>query len=92
MIQAVAKDVCDVLGYNHTPSAIRRLDEDEFSQVTPSVRDKHTGPPQRPMTAVNETGLYNLILGSEKPQAKAFKRWITHEVIPTIRSNLPGTA
>jgi anti-repressor protein len=84
----VAKDVCDLLGYEHTPSAIRRLEADEysqaeFSQVAPNVR--RSGPPPRPMTVVNEAGLYSLILWSHKPEAKQFKRWVTHEVLPTIR-------
>lgn len=81
----IASDVCKILGYNHTPSAIRRLDDDEFSQVTPNVRPTHSGPPPRPFTVVNEAGLYNLILGSKKPEAKRFRRWITSEVLPTIR-------
>lgn len=86
----VAADVCAILGYTHTPSAIRRLDADEyaqaeFPQVTPNVRLAHTGPPPRPVTIVNEPGLYSLILGSEKPEAKAFKRWVSHEVLPAIR-------
>lgn len=84
----VAADICPLLGYQHTPSAIRRLDEDEyrqaeFSQVTPNVPTD--GPPPRPLTVVSEAGLYSLILWSRKPEAKAFKRWITHEVLPTIR-------
>jgi prophage antirepressor-like protein len=81
----VAADVTGVLGYEHTPSAIRRLDDDEFSQFTPNVRPIRSGPPPRPMTIVNEPGLYSLILGSTKPDAKAFKRWVTHEVLPSIR-------
>lgn len=81
----VARDVCAILGYDHTPSAMRRLDEDEYSQFTPNVRQGHTGPPPRPMTIVNEAGLYALILGSAKPEAKAFKRWVTHDVLPSIR-------
>jgi prophage antirepressor-like protein len=82
----IAKDVCEILGYDHTPSAVRRLDEDEFSQFTPNVRSPEDGrPPQRPMTIVNEPGLYSLIFGSTKDEAKAFKRWITHEVLPAIR-------
>jgi len=80
----VAKDICGILGYDHTPSAVRRLDDDEFSQFTPNVRPAG-GPPPRPMTIVNEPGLYTLILGSTKPEAKTFKRWVTHEVLPAIR-------
>lgn len=84
----VAADVCAILGYQHTPSAIRRLDDDEydqeeFSQVAPNVRT--SGPPHRPVTVVNEAGLYSLILWSQKPEAKPFRKWITHEVLPAIR-------
>jgi prophage antirepressor-like protein len=81
----IAKDVCQILGYNHTPHAVRRLDDDEYSQFTPSVRVGHHGPPARPVTIVNEAGLYALILGSAKPDARTFKRWVTHEVLPSIR-------
>lgn len=85
----VAADVCDILGYSHTPSAIRRLDSDEytqveFSQVTPNVRTPD-GPPPRPLTVVNEPGLYSLILWSHKPEAKQFRRWVTHDLLPQIR-------
>jgi anti-repressor protein len=81
----VAQDVCRVLGYKHTPSAIRRLDEDEYSQVTPNVRPGYVGPPPRPMTVVSEPGLYSLMLSSKKPEAQRFRDWITDEVLPTIR-------
>lgn len=84
----VAGDVCAILGYDHTPSAIRRLDDDEYTQATlpqvaPNVRP--AGPPSRPVTVVTEPGLYSLILWSQKPGAKAFKRWVTHEVLPQLR-------
>ena len=76
----VSVDVCTALGVSRT--AVRRLDEDEKG-----VRSMHTlGGTQR-LAVVNEYGLYNLILGSRKPEAKDFKRWITHEVIPSIRKN-----
>lgn len=86
----VAADICPLLGYQHTPSAIRRLDDDEYQQVefslvAPNVRTTD-GPPRRPVTAVSEGGLYSLILWSHKPEAKAFKRWITHDVLPAIRT------
>ena len=76
----VSVDVCTALGVSRT--AVRRLDEDEKG-----VRSMHTlGGTQR-LAVVNEYGLYNLILGSRKPEAKDFKRWITHEVIPSIRKD-----
>lgn len=77
----VAKDVCDVLGLSNSRKALSALDEDEKSTVT--ISDGTSGNPYQ--SIVNEPGLYSLILRSRKPQAKAFKRWITHEVIPAIR-------
>lgn len=78
----VAADVCAVLELNNVTMAVASLDEDEkgFSNVeTP-------GGEQR-VVIVNEPGLYSLILRSRKPEAKAFKRWLTHEVIPSLRKN-----
>ena len=76
----VAKDVCDCLEISKYRDAITRLDDDERRPVKV---DTLQGKQQ--MAAVNEFGLYNLILGSRKPEAKQFKRWITHEVLPSIR-------
>lgn len=73
----VAKDVCDILEISNPTMALQRLDDDE--------RAKFNLGRQGETNIVNEPGLYTLILGSRKPEAKAFKRWITHEVIPTIR-------
>jgi len=77
----VAKDVCDVLDIGNPSDAVRRLDEDEVDliEVIDSLGRAQT------INIVNEAGLYNLILGSRKQEAKDFKRWITHEVIPQIR-------
>jgi len=77
----VANDVCQVLEINNPHMALRRLDPDEKSGV--NTTDPH-GRAQI-TNIINEPGLYSLILASRKPQAKAFKRWITHEVIPAIR-------
>jgi prophage antirepressor-like protein len=78
----VAKDICDILEVGNVSQALTRLDEDEkgiISNDTPGgVQD---------MLCVNEYGLWQLVLGSRKPQAKEFKRWLTHEVIPAIRQN-----
>ncbi|MGG4344366.1 BRO-N domain-containing protein [Paenibacillus lautus] len=79
----VAKDVCDALGINQAIRAVERLDSDEVNST--HVIDS-LGRGQK-MYIVNEPGLYSLILGSRKPEARAFKRWITHEVIPSIRRN-----
>lgn len=76
----VARDVCDILEIANSRDAVARLEPDEKGVVstdTPGGRQE--------VQAVNEPGLYTLILGSRKPEAKAFKRWITHEVLPTIR-------
>lgn len=75
----VAVDVCSVLDLSNPTIAVSRLDEDE--------RAKFNLGRQGDATIVNEPGLYTLILGSRKPEAKAFKRWITHEVIPSIRKH-----
>ena len=77
----VARDVCNVLEVGNTTDAVARLEEDEFDSI--EVTDS-LGRKQRTLI-VSESGLYSLILGSRKPEAKAFKRWITHEVIPAIR-------
>jgi anti-repressor protein len=76
----IAADVCKALDISKYRDAVSRLDSDERE----SVEVDTLGGTQR-MTAVTESGLYALVLGSRKPEAKAFKRWITHEVIPTIR-------
>lgn len=73
----VAVDVCDILGLSNPTIAVSRLDKDE--------RAKFNLGRQGDSTIVNEPGLYTLILGSRKPEAKAFKRWITHDIIPSIR-------
>ena len=75
----VAVDVCSVLDLSNPTIAVSRLDEDE--------RAKFNLGRQGDATIVNEPGLYTIVLGSRKPEAKAFKRWITHEVIPAIRKH-----
>ena len=74
----VAFDVCEVLGLSNTTEALKGLDEDEKSTLRISE-----GGPER--NIINEPGLYSLIIRSNKPEAKKFKRWITHEVLPAIR-------
>lgn len=78
----VAADVCKALDLNNNRMAIERLDVDEKG-----VSSIDTPGGKQELTIVNEPGLYALVLGSRKPEAKAFKRWITHEVIPTIRKH-----
>lgn len=76
----VAVDVCRVLGLDDTGRAVSRLDDDELTRIKIG-----SGGQMREAYAVNESGLYALVLGSRKPEAKAFKRWMTHEVLPAIR-------
>ena len=76
----VAADVCAALDLPDTHKAIARLDDDEKGR-----NSIPTPGGQQDMSLVNESGLYNLVLGSRKPEAKRFKRWITHEVLPSIR-------
>jgi prophage antirepressor-like protein len=76
----VAKDVSDILGFRDPYTATRGLDDDEKLLHT-----LHVSGQNRDTTVVNESGIYSLILKSNKPESKQFKRWITHEVHPTIR-------
>ena len=78
----VAIDVCNVLEIANSRDAVARLDEDEKNTVGLTDGNKRGNPNT---AIVSESGLYSLILGSRKPEAKQFKRWITHEVIPSIR-------
>lgn len=81
----VAADVCAALEIGNPSQAIARVDDDERMTTLISNEGAATGKSQ--MAFVNEPGLYSLVLGSRKPEAKTFKRWITHEVIPTIRKH-----
>ena len=76
----VAKDVCTVLGLGRQQDSTRYLDDDEKGEClvnTPSGAQK--------MVCVTEPGFYKLVMRSRKPEAKAFKRWVTHEVLPALR-------
>lgn len=77
----IGKDVATVLGYERADNAIRSHVDDEdklMHQISASGQ-------RRNMTLINESGLYSLILSSKLPQAKEFKRWVTKEVLPSIR-------
>lgn len=76
----VAADVCRALEIGNSRQAVARLDDDEKGVIS---TDTLGG--KQEITIINEPGLYTLVLGSRKPEAKAFKRWITHEVLPSIR-------
>jgi anti-repressor protein len=73
----VAKDVCEILEIQNVTQALDRLDEDERSMFNIGRQGE--------TNIINESGLYSLVLGSRKPEAKAFKKWVTSEVLPTIR-------
>ena len=80
-VNVVAKDVCESLGLGNITAALSKLDEDEFNSIKlidSLGREYET-------YAVTEPGLYKLIMRSRKPQAKEFQRWVTHEVLPSIR-------
>ena len=83
----VAVDVCKALEIGNPSQALARLDDDE--KMTLILNEGHSG--QRggaqTMTSVSEPGLYVLVLSSRKKQAKGFRRWIAHEVIPSIRKH-----
>jgi len=83
----VAKDVSDILGYSAADAMTRRLDEDERGTTlcrTPSGNQE--------MLVISEAGLYQAILGSKKKEAKDFTRWVTHDVLPSIRKTGSYTA
>lgn len=81
----VAADVCRALDISNVSDALKRLDADE--KMTIDSTDGHSGSRggAQFLNIINEPGLYSLVLGSRKPEARDFKRWITHEVIPSIR-------
>ena len=78
-----ASDVCKALEIKNAPQALSRLEEDE--RFTTIISNDSAASGKSKLSFVNEAGLYSLILSSRKPEAKAFKRWVTHEVIPAIR-------
>ncbi len=76
----IAKDVCDALGYSDTQAMTRRLDPEDVKSYT-----DHTSGQGRTIKIINESGLYTSILGSRKTESKVFKKWVTSEVLPSIR-------
>ena len=76
----VAADVCKALEHSNVTVALDRLDADEKAKLSLGLSGGETN-------CVSESGLYALVLGSRKPQAHAFKRWVTHDVIPSIRKH-----
>ena len=76
----VAADVCEILEHSNVSKAVSRLDEDEKG-----ITDVYTPGGSQQMLCVNESGLYHLIFTSRKKEAKVFRRWVTDEVLPSIR-------
>lgn len=78
----VADDICQVLGYSDTRQVVEKLDDDEkmLGKIYRSSKN-------REMWLINESGLYTLIIRSNKEEAKPFRRWVTHDVLPSLRKN-----
>jgi len=81
----VAKDICDILGLSNSRIATANLDSDEKADVSLTYSSSNGTTQNRKTKVVSESGLYALILKSRKPQARAFRKWVTSEVLPTIR-------
>lgn len=84
----VASDICKCLDISNSRDAVSRLDDDEKANVgITDIRESGVDieVPNRGICIISEAGLYSLVLTSRKPEARAFKRWITHDVIPSIR-------
>lgn len=75
----VGKDVCDILEISNPSDALKRLDDDERARFNLGRQGE--------TNIINEAGLYTLVLGSRKPEAHEFKRWVTHEVLPSVRKH-----
>lgn len=76
-----AKDVCDILDIKNASQAVQKLEDDERMGIS----ETYTLGGNQKMIFVSESGLYSLVFRSNKPEAVAFRRWVTHEVLPTIR-------
>lgn len=81
----VGKDVAEILGYQNGSRDINRHVDDEDRRIIQNYQNGTLEVPNRGMLIINESGLYSLILSSKLPGAKKFKRWVTSEVLPTIR-------
>ena len=81
----VAADVARVLDYRTASDAIRYLDDDEADTLKQRIRSENGVEQERQMLIINESGLYNLVFRSRKPEAKKFRKWVTEEVLPSIR-------
>ena len=79
----VAKDVCEILGLENVSMALQKLDDDEKDEV----KNFDVVGRKQVMTTINESGLYTLVMRSNKPQARLFRKWVTSEVLPAIRKH-----
>ena len=80
----VAREVCDILELDNITNALRGLDDDEKITFTNSKGNPRAGIPHT-LILINEAGLYSLTIRSNKPEAKMFRRWVFHEILPSIR-------
>ena len=83
----VGKDVAKILGYVNTKDALANHIDAEDKTIIQRSENATLGIPNRGLTVINESGLYSLILSSKLPNAKKFKRWVTSEVLPSIRKH-----
>jgi len=84
----VGKDVCRALGLSNHNDALSALDDDEKGVASTDPLSKHkVGGGTQQAVIISEAGIYNLIFRSRKPEAKRFKRWVTHDVLPAIRKD-----
>ena len=86
-IYFIGKEVAGILGYKNTRDALSKHVDNEDKKVLTSQNTTLENIPNRGLTAINESGLYSLILKSKLPSAKRFKRWVTSEVLPAIRKH-----
>ena len=81
----VAKDISDKLGYTKTFNMMKRIDEDDKQNISSSILEEQIGEQSYTIGVVNESGLYAAAFGSKLESAKRFRRWVTSEVLPSIR-------
>lgn len=86
---AVAKDVCEALGLEQVTAAVNRLDEDERGVISDNPMLVDSLGRQQAFTVVNQSGLYNLIFRSDKPEAKKFRKWVTSVLLPSVLGSNP---
>ncbi|MDX8383794.1 MAG: BRO family protein, partial [Ghiorsea sp.] len=81
----VAKDISDALGYRDAANMVRMLDDDEKGTHLVSIRSENDVEQSRSVNTINESGMYHALIKSRKPEAKPFRKWVTGEVLPSIR-------